>query len=384
MDSQFYYLPELFYEWFDNYPLFIKNAIVISFCSISLFLIAVHSLFLKRILDTYHEKRINKASTLISVALTNELMHEGKVADQHFNESLISLQLLSNKNKLYKQVLIDLVMFYHLNFTDQTGKRLNELFNKLNLIESSVKKLKNGAWKLRVQGLKEMQQLVAPEARFNYLVYPLLDHENNDLRIEAQIAHIRLNKDQPFAFLAYTSAELLPWHQILLYEFITNTPDLAVPKFNKYLQSENESVCAFCLKLIAYYHQLEAIPTLINLLSHPSTKIRAATIEVLAKLDAEEAEDKMIARYANEDLLVQSQILKAIGEIGSGKSLAFLSTQFLESDNFDIIKAAGYALANYPSFNKNKLLSALKADHASGSLQKETIINHCLNNLIRN
>ncbi|RYD80510.1 MAG: DUF4407 domain-containing protein, partial [Sphingobacteriales bacterium] len=111
--------------------------------------------------------------------------------------------------------IIDQIIFYHRNFTDSTEKILGQLFAKLNLIQSAIQKIKTGAWQIKAKGLKEMQEMT-PKAEMHDLIDPLLNDENDDLRIEAQSAYLRLNKDHPFDFLTHAQKPLLNWHQILL------------------------------------------------------------------------------------------------------------------------------------------------------------------------
>ncbi|TKC12751.1 HEAT repeat domain-containing protein [Pedobacter polaris] len=383
MNKQNYSSVKSFYEWFNQYPLFIEIAIVIILLSVVLFIIGNVSLLFKRIFDAYHDVRIKKAKELVTAELTADLMMDDSLTDHDFDKYAIRIRELMLKNRLFKQVLIDQVIFYHRNFTDSTSRILQKLFNQLNLADSALKKLKRGAWELRAKGLKEIQEMMTGESNYVQLLNPLLNDKNNDLRIEAQAAYIRLHKENPFKFLAHTTEELLEWHQILLCEIITNTPNLEVPEFRIYLRSKNESVCSFCIKLIEYYQQLDAIPDLINLLDHPSQKIRAAAVSLLGKLDAEQAERLMIAKFPMEDLKIQLKILESVGEIGSGENLTFLQTQFLESEEFTLVKTAGCALVNYPFFDKEELIQEVNQLDDS-PLARETILNHCTNVLIRN
>ena len=374
---------ESFYEWFKGSELFIQVAFVITLLSISLFLIGNLSLLFKRILDARQERRMAKAREIVTAELTTDLMMDDKLTEKDFNKYTTRIGELIFKNKLFKQVLIDQVIFYHQNFTDHTSIVLKRLFNSLNLVENAIKKLRARAWELRASGLKEIQEMT-PEENYDQLIDPLLNDKNNDLRIEAQAAYIKLHPENPFDFLGNATEELLEWHQILLYEIIANTPELTVPKFRIYLQSKNESIISFCLKLIEYYQQLDAIPNLLTLLDHPSQQIRAQVVFLLGKLDAEEAERLMIEKFPMEDLKIQVKILESVGAIASGENMGFLKTQFLESDDFALVKTAGSALANYPSFDKEELIKELNLNKNVSSLERETIINHCTNALIRN
>lgn len=369
---------ESLYEWFQDYPLFIRFALGTITVSVILLMLTNAGLAFQRIADTYRKKHVAKARQLVMAELTSDAMMEEKVSEQDFNALVFQLNILALKNRIFKQVVIDEIIYYHRNFTDNTQAVLKMLFSKLNLLESSVAKVQKGAWELKAKGLREIQEMPALDGM--QLVSPLLNHKNHDLRIEAQAAYIRLNKDKPFEFLAETTEELLEWHQIILYELVSNTPELTIPDLKPLLLSKNISVVAFTIKLIEYHQQLSAIPGLIKLLDHEDTHLRALAVSALGRLDAEEGESKMVGKFHGEELKVQLRILKSVGEIGSGRHLDFLKEQFLQSEDFPVIKTAGCALAIYPDFDKATIL-----DGANDVSQvRKTIINHCTNTLIRN
>ncbi len=359
------------YAWFLNYPLFIQIALVVIVLSVGLFLLANISLASLRIISSYRQFRIQRASTLIRAELTDNLMIKDEVSELDFSRLVKRIKKIV-KDKLVKQVVIDQIIFYRRNFTDNTERLLTRLFFKLNLAENSIHKVKKGSWERKAKGLKELQEMT-PGPALSHLVDPLLNDKNPDLRIEAQAAYIRINKDNPFGFLLDATEELLEWHQILLYELITNTPDLAKPVLNAHLKSSNPSVVSFSIKLVIYYQLLDAVPVLISLLDHSIPSIREEVVVSLGNLYVEEAESRLIEKFSKEDSKVQSKILTAIGEIASGKQLDFLIEQFLKANEFLLIKAACGALAAYPGFKKNELLN----DTREISPLHEMIMNHC-------
>ncbi|RZL50568.1 MAG: HEAT repeat domain-containing protein [Pedobacter sp.] len=367
-----------FYLQFKAYPFFIQVAVIMIILSVTLFLVGNTILLFERFASAYRTSKVKLATDLVSAELTGNLMMTDKVSERDFDTIANRLKGIALKSRLYNQVLIDQIIFYHRNFTDSTEKILGRLFTKLDLIQSAVKKLKNGSWETKAKGLKEMQEMT-PKDQMNDLIDPLLNDKNDDLRIEAQSAYLRLNHKNPFGFLQNATEPLLHWHQILLYELITNSPDLAIPDLRIYLKSPNETVISFAVKLVQFYQQLEAIPDLIALISHPTENIRAEVIEVLGRLDAEDAEEVMIGRYANESLKVKIKIIQAVGEITSGHYVNFLKNEFLTSAEFAIIKTAGCALAAHPEFNKDSFLASSETN-----LERVTIMNHCTNVLIRN
>ncbi|MBG6234257.1 hypothetical protein IWX76_000812 [Pedobacter sp. CAN_A7] len=326
----------------------------------------------------YKESRVNRATTLVSDALIDNLMLDEKAAEKDFLPYVDRINSLAIKSSLFNQVVIDQIIYYHRNFTDSTERILKRLFSNLQLSERVILKLKSGSWELQAKGLREMREM-KPDYPVDQYIDPILNDQNDDLRIEAQSTYLKLHKNNPFGFLAMATEELLPWHQILLYEIIINTPDLAIPELSTFLKSKNTSVISFSIKLADYYQQLETIPDLIALLDHPDQQIRVDTINVLGKFNAEEAEPYMLKNYPEEELHVQLQVLQSIGLIRSGNQLGFLIEQFVNATEFSIVKTAGCALVVYPEFNTDSLINDPLL-----SEEKQIIISHCANTLIRN
>jgi hypothetical protein len=367
-----------FLKWFQGYPLFIQVALVVIVVSIILFLLANAILSLQRMITASREARLKQATSIVSDALIDNLIMDDKLAENDFLPYVNRINQLAVKNRLFNQVVIDQIIYYHRNFTDSTERILKRLFSNLQLSERVILKLKSGSWALQAKGLREMREM-KPDYPVDEYIDPILNDKNDDLRIEAQSTYLKLHKNNPFGFLTTATEELLPWHQILLYDIIINTPDLAVPDLSEFLKSKNTSVISFAIKLAAYYQQLESIPVLMTLLDHPDQQIRIDSIDVLGKLNAEEAEPPMLKKYPAEELHVQLQILQTIGEIRSGLSLEFLIDQFVNATEFSIVKTAGCALVFYPQFNTTSFINDPLL-----SEEKHTIFSHCANTLIRN
>jgi hypothetical protein len=119
----------------------------------------------------------------------------------------------------------------------------------------------------------------------------------------------------------------LNWHQIVLFEVITKAETMARPKFATWLNSQNDSVVSFCLKLVEYYQQFDAVPNLIYLINHYNPAIRGAAIDILGRMEAEMAETHLIGAYSNQPQKIQVKILNALGQIGSGNNILFLNSQ---------------------------------------------------------
>jgi len=79
-----------------------------------------------------------------------------------------------------------------------------------------------------------------------------LKSKNDILRMEAQLALIRLNEDDPFGFLDHLTHHFTLWEQLNVYELIT-LHNLPIPEFSRWTTSNNKSVVIFALRMIQVF-----------------------------------------------------------------------------------------------------------------------------------
>ncbi|RYG22122.1 MAG: HEAT repeat domain-containing protein [Chitinophagaceae bacterium] len=364
---------------FLSYPLFIQVASIVIAFSFSILLGTISFIVIKRLVDAALLKRTRKVKRLVTDELTQGIMLEDTFKEKSFTKILGRLQRIAKKSKLYTQVIADELIYYHKNLTDTTARLLYRLYSRLHLTDKALENLKASKWNIKAKALREMQEMPPAKENLSYIT-PLLNSTNNDLRIEAQAAYLKLAKTHPFMFLDDANFEILDWHQIILLDVINNDPDLEIPFFRKWLDSPNPTVITFCIKLILDFQQFDAIPELIKLIEHPNEKVKKDAIAALGKLYANEAEEMLVNQYEKEELSIKKYIIEAIGKIASGKYLQFLREQFLTVDDFSLTKSVGCALANHPTFNKETFF----VNEPLLTPQRVTIFNHCTNTLIRN
>ena len=366
------------YLRFYEYPLFIQIALIVSAISFATFLLTNLVISLQRVEYTSLETRLLKLRKIVTGEITFKLMLKDRVKDKDIDGVVRRFNKIALTNKLVRQVVTEELIYLRRNFSGYTATVLDKLYNRLNFMKSSTSKLESSSWDVQAEGLREFQEL--PVANKDIaLINPMLNDKNNDVRIEAQGAYIRLNRHNPFKFLDSATEELLEWHQFILFEIIINTPRADIPAFSKWLHSDNMSVITFSIKLIVHYQQLKAIPKIIKLLDHNDGNVKDAAIYALGELGAEESEQKLIEIFQESALPIKIKILEAIGSIGSGKSESFLTDQYLMAEDFSLIKTAGCALGNQPGFDEDKFSARYTL-----SLKQKTILKHCLNSLIRN
>jgi len=77
------------------------------------------------------------------------------------------------------------------------------------------------------------------------------------LRMEAELAWMRLSKGDPFGFLGFIQEEFSAWEQLHMFEMIKRNK-MEVPDFTRWLGSSNASVVIFCKRMIRAFRQGDA------------------------------------------------------------------------------------------------------------------------------
>lgn len=361
-----------------KYPLTIVIALIVISISVIASIIVYVVIFFSRMRSAYIDMRTDEARELISDKLNSYLYFmEGVGQVTRDDARLVTQELLKLKGKVVKQVLLDQIIYLSRNLTYSTGNILHALYRILDLKKISFGKLTAHAWQVKAQGIAELREM-SPVTKLPDILR-LTHSRNDDLRVEAQAAYVRLNTGNPFSFLDDTPELLLEWHQIILFDEITRNENIRIPAFSAWLSSGNTSIVLFCIKLIVHYAQLDAIPHLIALIDHKEEPVQNRAINALGKLEAREAEQPMVVHYPSLCASCRIEVLKALGRIGSGNYIPFLSSQYLEADSYYIQKYAMCSLKILTEHSKEEVL----AEFAGVNAQREAIIHHCFDNLIR-
>jgi hypothetical protein len=362
-----------------KYPLTIVIALIVIAISMITSIIVYLVIFFSRVRVAYINMRTDEARELISDKLNSYLYFmEGVGQVTRGDVRHLTQELLKLKSKVVKQVLLDQIIYLSRNLTHSTSNILHTLYRRLGLKTISVNKLTASAWEVKAQGISELKEM-SPVVKLPDILR-LTHSRNDDLRVEAQAAYIRLNTSNPFSFLDNTPEVLLEWHQIILFDEVTRSETISIPSFSAWLNSGNTSIVLFCIKLIVHYTQLDAIPHLIALMEHKEEEeVQNRSINALGKLEAREAEEPMVALYPTLCTSCKIEVLKALGRIGGGDYIPFLSAQFTESDSYYTQKYAMCSLKVLTEHTKEEVL----AEFSGISAQREGIIHHCFDNLIR-
>lgn len=199
---------------------------------------------------------------------------------------------------------------------------LREFYLSMGLLFETERKLKSRKWHNKIKAMKELSHLEIKH--FNNLILKNINAKNDTLRMEAQIAMVRLSDNKnPFEFLEHLDHEFSTWEQITLHELMMES-NMEVPDFSKWLVSDNHDVGMFCLRMTREYNQVEDVENLRNMLYHPNEEVARFAIEVVGDLKLSALSTDLKKIYKDEPYYNKLEVVKSLGKMNNPKTIQFL------------------------------------------------------------
>lgn len=234
------------------------------------------------------------------------------------------LQLLLNDNYSRKVLITELLRTVK-NMSGTAALNICWFYEQVGLDKDSLARLQNGAWHVKAKAIQELSGL--QQKKYITRIYRLTNHPDELVRNEARTAVVKLTGFEGLRFLDVISYPLTEWQQLcLLYELSLHN-SRSFEQASRWLQSKNNSVVEFALRLVEVYKLYEFYPNVISCLGHESKLIRKKSLAALKEIYDPAANELLAAMFPNEDIAVQLQILKLLQEHGSETEQTFLLQQ---------------------------------------------------------
>jgi len=274
-----------------------------------------------------------------------------------------------------RQVLIDQMIDVSIYLKGDESKKLIGLYNLLSLDKDSITRAYSHQWHKKIKGFRELAFMNIKDA--NIAIYKALNSSNEILRMEAQIALVRLNDDNPFEFLSHLTSHFSLWEQITLHELIIQH-NIPVPSFQKWLTSPNPSVVIFALRMIREFKQKEAENNVRETLMHPDPAVRYLAVQVSGDLDMRSTLETMKDMYKYQEYNICLEIIKSMGKMPDISMMGFLKLVIDKEDDVQLQIEATKAIHN----NGEEGVKALDKLMVSEYKNYNIIIKHVLDRRI--
>jgi HEAT repeat protein len=325
---------------------------------------------------------------LIIILLNRKRMEKEEMLHQYLMEKYQSLiinylfgsatpeEFRSIASDTYRrQVLIDQMIDVSINLKGKEIEKLFDLYKLLGLDRDSIKKAHSRQWHKKVKGIRELAYMNIKDA--NDIIYNALNSSNEILRMEAQIALVRLNDDNPFEFLSHLTSHFSLWEQITLHELIIHH-NIPLPSFQKWLTSPNPTVVTFALRMIREFKQKESEANVLETLFHTDPSVRILAVEVAGDLDMRSTLETMKHMYKYQEYKICLAIVKSMGKMPDDSMMGFLKLVLDKEDDVQLQIEATKAINNNGEDGAKALVKIMESEYKNYSI----IIKHVLDKRI--
>jgi hypothetical protein len=301
--------------------------------------------------------------------------YQGLIVEYLYGDVVSDEFLKIASDDFRRQVLIDQMIDVSINLKGNTGDKLTKLYHQLGLHKDSIRKANSIKWHLKVKGFRELAFMNNREA--NDEIFKALNSSNEILRMEAQIALVRLSGENPFLFLGELRRPFSLWEQITLYELLVQHA-LPVPAFSQWLDSPNPTVIMFALRMVREYKQKDSEQEVVKVLSHPEARVKHLAIEVSGDLEMKSSLEVMKKMYKNEDYHNCLEILRSMAKMPDPSMLGFLKLVLDKEDDVQLQIEATRAIENMGEVGVAALVKLMKSEYKNYNI----IIRHVLDRRI--
>ncbi len=274
-----------------------------------------------------------------------------------------------------RQVLIDQMIDVSINLKGEEARKLIGLYKHLGLDSDSVKKAHDHRWHKKIKGFRELAFMNIKDA--NDSIYKALSSPNEILRMEAQIALVRLGNDNPFDFLSHLERPFSLWEQISLHELIVQH-DIPPPQFRQWLTTSNPTVVMFALRMIREFKQSDAEDAVHETLMHPDPRVKQLAIQVAGDMNMRSTLETMKQMYKFQDYNICLEIIKSMGKMPDLSMLGFLKLVLDKEDDVQLQIEATKAIENNGEEGVKALVKIMKSEYKNYNI----IVRHVLDKRI--
>lgn len=348
-----YYFYWIYYK-FIGYPLIIRIcSIAVMFCVILYLFLMIHIIY--GIFKRRKEKRkYNKAfdkyyEEMKAISLDDAPLSEEEIAQRLKYDT--KKRPKPNELRIVTQLLTELKSAHEDEINELNYQTIQTVFQITRFLE---RELQFGRKRAKIQALKLIQSIngYASEAVLVRFLY----HREMELRNSARYTYMWLSQGNPFRFFDEDiGMKLRQWDMMELHAILEHRKSVGynTPSFIKWVNtSAEENVKIFFINEIRLYNETDSAPILARQLNARSAEIRGEAIKTLGKLKYKEIEPKLIEMYHVQPEEVKRNIILAIADLKTNKSLGFLHDAYNDADNWATKRVILKALYEYSAMGR--------------------------------
>jgi len=348
-----------------------KSLALVNFL-IAAIIIFIVTMIILLIIILLNRKRMEKEEQLHQYLLEKYQSH---IINYLFGSASAEEFRLIASDTYRRQVLIDQMIDVSINLKGEESKKLTSLYKLLSLDKDSITKAYSRRWHIKIKGIRELAFMNIKDA--NAVIYKALNSSNEILRMEAQIALVRLSDDNPFEFLSHLTSHFSLWEQITLHELIVHH-NIPHPSFQKWLTSPNPTVVTFALRMIREFKQKESEDNILETLFHQDPSVRYLAVQVAGDLDMRSTLETMKHMYKYQEYKICLEIIKSMGKMPDVSMIGFLILVLDKENDVQLQIEATKAIRNNGEEGHKALVKVMESEYKNYSI----IIKHVLDKRI--
>lgn len=235
------------------------------------------------------------------------------------------------RSKRRKDIFIKYLISLKKDLFGEYNEVLSDLYEKLNLFQSGLRKIKSWDYTKKVVGIREISE-------FHYvpgynLVLKYISSSNPVLRQETQIALMKMNTKDPLFFLEKEWRDLSDWHKLRIHDTLRSTTFKHTIWFDQYLIHPSDEVKAFIVQLCLLFKRVETMEGIRLLITEGDDRVKFWVLRAITEMGDDRDIDRVV------DLLVKSvnpeiqlECINALGQIG-GETEVKLLINYLDSES---------------------------------------------------
>lgn len=376
-----YYLYYLSYigSVFSGYPLIIRMTVVMVAILTVVSLVGLVKLVFVGYKVNRRDKRIKVTKAFFEDKLTFIMKSKN---NYELTEVKELLQYEVSRTKSWRgDVLTDIVL------TVKNALNIEGTLNELNY-KTSLEALRiMGFWEKRIKrsGMTKRREAMLVVGQIDNGVdigtlHRSTFHKDKHLRKTARELYTGNDNYNPFKFMednfdeSFTQLDKLRLHSTL----IKRDKEVKLPNLLRWINnSKNIDYINFILREVAFFKQNEAIPTLLIMLDkQDNVLIRTQIVHTIGELGGAECIPYLINRFSVESTLVRDAIIVALGKLKDESSLKFLTDIYASTEESNIKMVIARAIKNYGVEGKRILQDFQQ--NAKNSLVEGTLLNHVI------
>jgi len=358
-------------ERFQKSPLFVTILYSVILYSILTLIILLILILLQRS-KLSREQKLKDCLLEQYQMMLMDYLFDGTKRDEAFHR----LERLA-RSRINRQTLIDQMIDLSVNLKGEIREEIQTLYLNLDLKRDSLQKAYSRKWHNNVKGFRELAFMDVRDA--NEQMIKSLNSGNEILRMEAQIALVRLSDQDPYRFLDFLRKPLSLWEQVTLHE-LQIQHNLKVPAFKKWFFSENDSVAIFALEMVSWYRQKGTGKEILKLFDHGNELVRGTSYKVCGDIGLKMALPAMIRKFPVETFNNKLEILRTFSKLPQEKHLKFLKSVLDMEEDVQLQIEATKAMENTGEPGISMLIRLMKSKSEYKNYQ--IIIRHVLDGRI--